>query len=157
MILNSFRHTSSGGGGGTPGVISTGGTPLQANTGLPAGFFFDGDTVSSMYSGTNPRIGYDFGSGVTRTITGFSIWAGIDDRLWSLSTDPITVKGSNTGFLAGDATTIHTVNSGTISAAAITKYTYNHTASAPFRYVWLEFSTTDTNDTPIPEVEFLGY
>ena len=154
--FNSVKYTGTSGGSL---VSRTDGTPIGDMTsggGLAAAF--DGDIenyASGAYrGGTSADIGKDWGSGVTKTITGVVVRmlgnATIDGGA-AAETVTLTVQRSDNG---SDWTQIFTESGITVAAAAVVtrKSGFSNTAAA--RYVRIVLSHGGGAETHVSELEF---
>ena len=128
------------------------GGDMTAAGGLAAGV--DGTTAhahAASAKGANDTgtsfIGKDHGSGVTKTITKYELFAPSDsgfDGDSGGSTITVSLRGSNSTPSIGGGTQLHTDNFS--DSTGLTKsYTSGITTSTAYRYHWVEVSTNTTN------------
>ena len=152
--------TASGGGfynASTVATLVAGGTgsavgDMTASGGLSSAF--DGTTSqahASSAKGANDTgtsfIGKDWGSGVSKTVTKYELFAPSDsgfDGDSGGSTITIKLVGSNSTPSIGSGTQLHT-DSFSDSTGLTKTYTSGITTTTAYRYVWVEISTNTTN------------
>lgn len=143
------------------------GTLIAQGTGTPIGNMTSGGGLAAAFDGdienynsgaqanaTSGNIGKDFGSGVTKTVTGVVVKmlgnASIDGGA-AAETMTLTVERSDNG---ADFTTIFTESSVSVAAGAVItrKFGFSNTAAA--RYARVSISHSGGAETHVAELEF---
>lgn len=110
-------------------------------------------------SRTVSRIGIDYGSGVTKVITGMKTW-GSNNQGYGASgyvgTVALVLKASNTDptTTSWTGTTIGTIVTFNNSAATNAKTTLDNANTTAYRYVWCELTTGSAIGQRMAELEF---
>ncbi|MDP2410345.1 MAG: hypothetical protein Q8M26_08670 [Pseudolabrys sp.] len=154
----------------TPGAASlvsqAAGTQITDNFDTNLSAARDGNTnqsnansATTSSSPTVSRIGIDYGSGVTKVITGMKTW-GSNNQGYGASgftgTVALVLKASNTDptSTGWTGTTIGIIATFLNSAATNAKETLANPNSTAYRYVWLEITTGSAIGQRVAELEF---
>lgn len=115
--------------------------------------------ANTSSSPTVSRIGIDYGSGVTKVITGMKTW-GSNNQGYGASgyvgTVALVLKASNTDptTTSWTGTTIGTIVTFNNSAATNAKTTLDNANTTAYRYVWCELTTGSAIGQRMAELEF---